>query len=79
MIMSDLNDRPTLPPAPRASPDQRNGCLTAFMILVGIILLLPGALHVMLFNVSDTPIGSVALLVALGGGALIAWAILRKR
>lgn len=75
--MSDLNDRPALPPDPTTSPDQRNGCLTAFMIAVGIILLLPGLC--VTFFTGSAPIGSLALLVALGGAALIVWAIVRKR
>lgn len=33
---------PEPPPGPPAPPERRNGCLTAFMALVGIILLLPG-------------------------------------
>jgi hypothetical protein len=32
------SDRPPPPPVPQ----QRSGCLTAFMVIVGIILLLPG-------------------------------------
>ncbi len=32
---------PPIPPTPRPL-EQRNGCATAFMIVVGIILLLPG-------------------------------------
>ena len=63
---------------PVAAPPQRNGCLTAFMVLVGVILLLPG-LCTMGFSrggVSD-PIALIALVVALGGMALIAFAVLR--
>jgi hypothetical protein len=37
--MSDPDGSP-LPP--QAETPQRNGCLTAFMVLVGIVLLLPG-------------------------------------
>ena len=29
-------------PAVVGAPPQRNGCLTAFMVLVGVVLLLPG-------------------------------------
>jgi hypothetical protein len=37
--MSGL-DRPPMPPIP--PPAQRSGCMTAFMVLAGIVLLLPG-------------------------------------
>ena len=37
------SDRPTSPPPlPPRPPQQRDGCLTALMIVIGIILLLPG-------------------------------------
>jgi hypothetical protein len=35
------------PPAP---PRQRSGCLTAFLVVSGLILLLPGLCTVILFN-----------------------------
>jgi hypothetical protein len=41
--MEDPSPAATPEPLPPASaPPQRNGCLTAFLVLVGVILLLPG-------------------------------------
>jgi len=76
--MEDQSPAATPEPPPPASAPQRNGCLTAFLVLVGAILLLPG-LCTMAFSrggISD-PIALIALLVALGGFALIALALLR--
>ena len=39
--MSD-NNTPVTPPEPSAAPPPRNGCLTAIMVIIGVILLLPG-------------------------------------
>jgi hypothetical protein len=80
--MSDPSTRPALPPDP-APPDQRNGCLTAFMIIVGIILLLPGLCVILVSSVSrtdfaSTPIGTLCLLIGAGGVSLIVWAIRRR-
>ena len=81
--MSDP-DRSPLPP-PAATPPQRDGCLTALMILVGIVLLLPG-LCALVFGVGSildmqhydsmftVPI-LVGLLVGFGGVILIRFAI----
>jgi len=42
MSFADLPPtRPTPPDRPR-SPPSRDGCLTVFMIIIGVILLLPG-------------------------------------
>ena len=71
-------------PAPVVAPPQRNGCLTAFLVLVGVVLLLPG-LCTMAFlggGHSDPTMSLIALitfLVALGGIALIAFALSRPR
>jgi hypothetical protein len=35
-----MSDNP--PPPPPPPPEQRSGCLTAMMVLIGIVLLLPG-------------------------------------
>jgi cation transporter-like permease len=44
---------PALPPRPRLPPpQQRNGCLTAFMVVAGIILLLPGLCAVLFAGAS---------------------------
>jgi hypothetical protein len=60
-------------------PGQRSGCATAFMITVGIILLLPGILCAMLGGGGqNNPITGLVMLIALGGVALIVWAFVRK-
>ena len=69
-------------------PMPRNGCLTTFMILVGIILLLPG-LCAVIFGVGSltssrydpgfTPFIVLGLLVGFGGVMLIRAAIRRQR
>jgi hypothetical protein len=86
--MSDsIGSPPPAPPEPpripaSAAPPQRSGCLTAFMVLVGVILLLPG-LCTMAFlggNSSDPSMSLIALvtfLVAAGGIALIVFALRR--
>jgi hypothetical protein len=63
-------------------PPQRNGCLTAFMLVAGIILLLPGILCAILLSSTSAPstdplTGGVFLLAACGI-ALILYALLRK-
>ena len=65
-------------------PSPRNGCLTAFMVIAGIIMLLPG-LCGLIFGVgnlgsshSDPVITQLALLglaIGVGGGFLIRAAI----
>jgi hypothetical protein len=69
-----------LPPPPR-----RDGCLTAFMVIVGVILLLPGVCALIfgfgtLSSSSSDPLVTglvtLGLLVAVGGISLI-WAAIR--
>jgi len=67
-------------PAPVATPPPRNGCLTAFMVLVGVILLLPGVCTLAFLGGAshDPTMGLIALitfLIALGGIALIVFAL----
>jgi hypothetical protein len=68
-------------PAPVAAPPQRNGCLTAFMVLVGMILLLPGVCTMAFLGGHSDPtmslIALITFLVALGGIALIVFAVSR--
>ncbi|PDT89595.1 hypothetical protein CO669_15055 [Bradyrhizobium sp. Y36] len=75
-----------LPPPPPPVP--RSGCLTAFMAISGIILLLPG-LCALLFggiSISDggkidsdiAPLIFLGLVVGIGGVALI-WAAIKGR
>jgi hypothetical protein len=74
---------PEPPPIPAAAPPQRDGCLTAFLVLVGVLLLLPGVctMAFMSGEGSDPTMSLIALvtfLVALGGIGLIAFALQRK-
>jgi hypothetical protein len=72
--MSETNP-PPIPPAPPeppyqyVPPSQRSGCATAFMVLFGLILLLPG-LCAILFGVgaisSSSPDPALLFLVLLG-------------
>ncbi|MCP3404204.1 hypothetical protein [Bradyrhizobium sp. CCGB01] len=77
------------PPAPSpAAPPQRSGCLTAIMVIFGVIMLLPG-LCALLFGGASVvdggridsdiaPLVFVGLVVGIGGVALI-WAAIRGR
>jgi hypothetical protein len=62
----------------------RNGCLTAFMVIMGIILLLPGlcalvfafgSLTAPSYDSVFTPLVVVGLAVGFGGIMLIRWGI----
>ena len=64
------------------APPQRNGCLTAFLVLAGVVLLLPGLCTMAFFRggLSDPSMSLIALitfLVSLGGIALIVFALRR--
>jgi hypothetical protein len=83
--MSDAeNPAPASPPTGMPPPPPRSGCLTAFMVLVGIVLLLPG-LCAVIFGVGSltqshydsgfTPFILFGLLVGFGGIMLIRAAI----
>jgi hypothetical protein len=70
----------TPPPLP---PAQRSGCLTALMILIGAVLLLPGicALTFVSSGMLADPTGLLILLVCLAiaaGGVALIWAALRR-
>ena len=81
--MSDTEISPPPPPG-MPPPLPRSGCLTAFMVLVGIVLLLPG-LCAVIFGVGSltqsqydsgfTPFILFGLLVGFGGIMLIRTAI----
>jgi len=69
---------PTLPPSP--APPPRNGCLTAFMVVAGIVMLLPGLCALIFgfaslsethFDSSLMPLIVLGLLVGFGGIMLI--------
>jgi hypothetical protein len=78
-------DDPYLPPPP---PPRRDGCLTAFMVIIGIILLLPGlcAVIVGISTSNSSGLGGlftqlvlISLLIGAGGIALIVAAIRGRR
>ena len=64
------------PPPPRLSPPvQRNGCLTAIMVIAGLIMLLPGLCAIVfgvgsLTNSSPEPIVMVLVVIGLLVGFL---------
>ena len=75
---------PPSPPSP-PPPEQRSGCLTAILIVIGIILLLPG-LCSLLFVVGglvktaeDVQFVALLMMVGAAGVALIWWAIRGRR
>jgi hypothetical protein len=83
--MSYGDTPPTRPTPPPDLPPQRNGCLTAFMVIGGVILLLPG-LCALFFGIASLKEGSlggimpfvlVGLLVGAGGVLMIRWAVRR--
>jgi hypothetical protein len=81
--MSYGDTPPTLPPPPPGLPPQRNGCLTAFMVIGGVILLLPGlcALFFGLASLKEGSLGGIMPFVLLGlmvgavGVLMIRWAV----
>ena len=75
------NDDYLPPPSRLRPPSARSGCLTAFMVIVGVILLLPGVCALIFFTSSGsepviTGLVALGLLVAVGGIFLI-WAAIR--
>lgn len=89
--MSETNP-PPVPPAPAQPPrplrPQRGGCATAFMVLFGLILLLPGLCSVLLgvgAFTSGSPdpgflfLALLGLLVCFAGAMLIRAAIKGRR
>jgi hypothetical protein len=73
-------DLPSVPPPAGMPPPPRSGCLTAFMVIVGVVLLLPGLCALVfgagsLFSPSYdsgfTPFILFGLLVGFGGIMLI--------
>ncbi len=78
------------PPSPPESPpplQQRSGCLTAFMIVAGLILLLPGLCALIfgfgeLTSSSTDPVVSLLILIGLvlgGVGVGMIWTAIRRR
>ena len=73
-------DLPSAPPPAGMPPPPRSGCLTAFMVIVGVVLLLPGLCALVfgagsLFSTSYdsgfTPFILFGLLVGFGGVMMI--------
>lgn len=83
--MSETPPPPAPPPpiAPRP-PEERSGCLTAIMVVSGIILLLPGLCSLIFVfgglvkSAEDLQFVIALGLVGCGGIALIWWAIRRR-
>ena len=83
--MSETPPPPAPPPplAPRP-PVERNGCLTAVMVVSGIILLLPGLCSLLFVfgglvkSAEDLQFVIALGLVGCGGVALIWWAVRRR-
>jgi hypothetical protein len=80
--VSDTDDPPDLPAAPPPLP--RNGCLTALMIVIGIVLLLPGLCAVIFivgssshYDPGVTPFALIGLLAG-AGGAMLIWQAIRR-
>jgi hypothetical protein len=78
--MSSPDAPPPLPPAAETPPPPPNGCLTALMVLVGIVLLLPGLCAVIFgagalfsgdYDTGYLPFVLFGLLVGFGGIMLI--------
>jgi hypothetical protein len=77
-----------VPPPSMPEPQPRHGCLTALMVVAGIILLLPG-LCALIFGIgslttgypdsSIMPLVVVGLMVGAAGVLLIRWAIRNPR
>ena len=73
---------PLLPPRP---PPQGDGCLTALMVVIGIVLLLPGLCSLFFIfgglvkTASDVQFVAGLLLVGALGVALLWWAIRGRR
>lgn len=84
--MSDTPS-PVLPPAP-VPGRARGGCLTALMVIAGVILLLPGLCALLFGGASVIDAGKIdsdiAPLVFLGlvvgiGGSVLIWAAIKGR
>jgi hypothetical protein len=74
-----MSTTPELPPP--LPPQQRDGCLTALMIIIGIILLLPGLCSLVFIfsglvkSAGDVQFVASCLIVGALGAALMWWAI----
>jgi hypothetical protein len=79
-----MSQTPELPPR-LPPPEQRSGCATALMIVIGLILLLPGACSLFFIfgglvkNAEDFQFVAILLMLGAGGVALLWWAIRGSR
>jgi hypothetical protein len=80
--MSDPGKTPAAPPDD--IPPPRHGCLTALMVLVGIVLLLPGLCTLYFHFAENTPFSPLFVVIALStfilgfGGIIMIWLALRE-
>ena len=78
--MSLQSTPPSSPPPPA---NQRSGCLTAFLILLGLIMLLPGVCGIIIVSTDMKAItrdGRVLSLLAFGAcGIVVIWLAVRPR
>ena len=76
---------PEIPPGPSSRPRDESGCLTAILIVIGIILLLPGLCSLifvfggLIKSAEDVQFVALLMMVGAAGVALIWWAIRRRR
>jgi hypothetical protein len=74
---------PEIPPGPpsRLPREESNGCLTAILIVIGIILLLPGLCSLIFVfgglvkSAEDVQFVALLMMIGAAGVALIWWAI----
>jgi hypothetical protein len=73
---------PEIPPGPPPRPrEESSGCLTAILIVIGIILLLPGLCSLifvfggLIKSAEDVQFVALMMMVGAAGVALIWWAI----
>jgi hypothetical protein len=85
-----MSERPPIVPSPASDsppppgpPPERSGCATAFMLVAGIILLVPGVLCAILLSGfrerGDDIFSNVSFSLGGCGLILIFYALLRKR
>lgn len=72
---------PNLPPPPPPRPPSMGGCLSAILVLVGVVLLLPGICSLLVMTAGGINIGGdiaglilLTFLISAGGIALIVYA-----
>ena len=76
---------PEIPPGPPSRPQEESGCLTAILIVIGIILLLPGLCSLifvfggLIKSAEDVQFVALLMMIGASGVALIWWAIRRRR